>query len=175
MGELPELWSDRFEREVAGFVRLWKRSWWLAGVFLVGIAIYGWHQFGPPLGGLSSSALTDRDPPTTASKLPIGAAGWIYVGSRDDSGWKKFEADGDEPMLTLETNDLPKRSVIYTVAASVFLRDTLPTARADARPVMTDSKGTVFAGSQVKVDDIQELTVPDPRRIWVWAHVTLTR
>jgi hypothetical protein len=175
MGDLPELWSDRFVREFGGFVRLWKSSRWLAAAFLVGIVFYGWHLFGPSFGSLSSYALTDKALPTDASKLPVGTTGWIYVGSRDDAGWKKFEADGNEPMLTLETNDLPKRSMIYTVTASVFLRDTLPAARADARPLMTHSNGTVFAWSQVKVDDIQELTVPDPRRIWVWAHITLTR
>jgi hypothetical protein len=174
MGELPELWSDRFVREFAGFIKLWKSSRWLAAAFLIAIAFYGWHLFGPPVGGLSSYALTDKAPPTTATKPPVGATGWIYVGSRDDSGWKKFEADGNEPMRTLDTDDLPRRSMIYTVSVSVYLRDTLPEARTDARPLMSDSKGTIFAGSQVKVDEIAELTVPNPPRIWVWAHVTLT-
>jgi hypothetical protein len=175
MGDLPELWSDRVVREFAGIKRLWKSNRWLAGVFLVGIAIYGWHQFGPPLGSLSSYALTDKNPPINRPNLSNGAAGWIYVGSRDGLGWKKFNADGIEPMLTLETNDLPTPGSAYRVVESVYLRDSLPTPQVGARPVMADSKGTILAGSQVKVDDIVQLQVPDPPRVWVWAHVTLTR
>jgi hypothetical protein len=175
MGELPELWSDRFVREFAGFIKLWKSSRWLGGLFLVLIAFYGWHLFGTSLEGLSSYALTDKDPPIKSPNLSTGAAGWIYVGSRDDLGWKKFDADGIEPMLTLQTNDLPTRGSAYRVVASVYLRDSLPTAQAGARPVMPDSKGTILAGSQVKVDDVARLSVPDPPRVWVWAHVTLTR
>jgi hypothetical protein len=175
MADLPELWSDRFVREFAGFIRLWKSSRWLAGAFLVAMAFYAWHLFGPPLGAPSSYALTDKEPSTTVSKLPIGTAGWIYVGSRDGSGWKHFAADGQEPMLTLVTNDVPKPGSIYAVSASVYLRVAAPEAQPDARPVMPDSKGTILFGSEVKVDDVRQLSVPTPPRIWVWAHVTLIR
>jgi hypothetical protein len=175
MVEPTELWSERFEREFVGFIKLWRRNRLLAGLFILVITFYGWYLFGPSLVSLSPNQLTDVDPPTKSPNLSTGAVGWIYVGSRDDSGWKKFSADGIEPILTLETNDLPMRGSIYTVGASVYLRDGLPKPQAGARPVMADGKGTILAGSKVKVDDVAQLTVPDPTRVWVWAHITLVR
>jgi hypothetical protein len=175
MADPTETWSERFEREFDAVRKLGHRRPLLAGAFLLAIAFYGWHLFGPSLSGISLNDLVDKDPPTKSQGPSIGASGWIYVGSRDASDWKKFDADGIEPTLTLETNGLPTRGASYTVVASVYLRDDLPKTRAGARPVMANSNGTILAGSQVKVDDVTQLSIPDPPRIWVWAHVTLVR
>jgi hypothetical protein len=65
--------------------------------------------------------------------------------------------------------NVPKPGSTYAVI-SVYLRDAVPEAQPDARPVMSDSKGTILFGSKVKVDSVTLLSVPNPPRIWVWAR-----
>ena len=111
---------------------------------------------------------------STSSDVSIGSTGWIYVGTRIGGQWKKSGADGIEPSLTIETDGLPTHGVVYPVIVGVHLRGNLPQVES-GRPLMSDSKGAIAVGSRVKVDDIREITVANPTRIWVWAHVTLVR
>jgi hypothetical protein len=46
----------------------------LAGVFLLGIAFYGWRQFGPAL-----NDLVDTRPSTSSSKLLTGAVSFLLI------------------------------------------------------------------------------------------------
>jgi hypothetical protein len=104
--------------------------------------------------------------------LLIGASGWIYIGTRIGPEWKTTEAEGGEPPLTIETNGLPIRGLTYSIIRDVFLREQLP-QETGGRPVMSNSKGVIPAGSRVKLDDVREIKLEKPSRTWVWAHTTL--
>jgi hypothetical protein len=104
--------------------------------------------------------------------LPIGASGWIYVGTRIGAEWKTSDAEGIEPALTIDTDGLPTRGSTYTVIRGVNLRDGLPKEGA-GKPVMSDSRGAITVGSLVKLGDVQEIKLDKPTRMWIWAHATL--
>lgn len=111
---------------------------------------------------------------TKASGLPIGATGWIYVGTRVDDTWKVTEREKREPALTLRITDLPSEGGLYIVGGGVHLREKLPEIQADgSRPPMPDSIGVIGPNSQVKVDKVSQIELHNPDSTWIWAHVTL--
>jgi hypothetical protein len=107
----------------------------------------------------------------------IGKTGWIYVGTRVGGRWGKTEAEGIEPAFTLNVlDDIPKNGSIYTVIHPVTLRVSLPQQSSlGARPPMPNAAGEFRKGIRLKVDQVQQLLLRDPDRIWVWAHVTVVK
>lgn len=170
-----ETWIDRFVREVESLKKQWRVQPGLTAIFLLGVAIYGWHEFGPSL-ELPGPGQNDPTVAAAASpNLPTGTTGWIYVGTQVNSEWKHVAEDGAEPSLTLDTGGLPTRGLSYRVTRPVNLRDSLPKSNDGTRPPMPTSVGTIRGGSEVKIDDVRSLEIPDPPRTWVWAHVTLVQ
>jgi dipeptidyl aminopeptidase/acylaminoacyl peptidase len=103
-----------------------------------------------------------------------GASGWIYVGTLIDGQWNKSDSDPLEPALTIQTEKLPARGLTHLVTHNLHLRDRLPRQEDGFdRPVMSDSRGIINAGSRVKLDDVREIKLDGPSRIWVWGHATL--
>jgi len=149
-----------------------------ATVFLGAMVFYGWNQFIKPKEEKASrSEITELElpPETVKTTVTRGTAGWIYVGSQINDQWQKSQADGIEPALTLDVQNLPVRGKTYKVIQGVNLRDAAPIQRNDkSRPPMSNSKGTIGIGSIVKVDDIAEVEIDEPElRTWIWAHVTV--
>ena len=179
MGEPAETWSERFEREVEAVTRLLRRRPVIALLFLLAMAFYGWHQFFKPKeeSKKTDSAVLLESVPAATNGVTVapGTAAWIYVGTRIGDQWQKSQADGIEPVLTLEIAGLPVRGATYRVIRGVNLREAPLMQRLDgARPPMANSKGTIGIGSVVKVDDFTRVEVKETElRIWVWAHVTV--
>lgn len=122
-----------------------------------------------------SNEVTQAD--VRASSVAIGATGWIYVGTRVGDVWKTTPEEGAEPALTLKVDGLPASGQTYNLSNAVHLRAGLPEVPPDgSRPPMTDSKGAIGTGSQVKVDSVRFLDLTKPiARTWIWAHVTYLR
>jgi len=111
--------------------------------------------------------------PADTPGLVVGTTGWIYVGTRVNNVWQVTAKEGIEPALTLQTDNLPAAGQIYNVVRGIHLRADLPASQPDgSRPTMSDSKGTIDAGSRVKVDSVMPLELKNPTRTWIWAHVT---
>ena len=103
-----------------------------------------------------------------------GQTGWIYVGTRIESHWKASGADGSEPALTLDLTGLPQRGSTYRLKGGVNLREKLPHQETQGqRPPMPNTKGAIKSGTKLKVDDVREIYIENPKRTWVWAHVTV--
>ena len=103
----------------------------------------------------------------------LGKTGWIYVGTRVGDQWRTTVAEGMEPAKTLRLDGLPVRGMIYNLERGVNVRDALPTAAAGERPSMPNSLGALDIRYKVKVDDVREILLVNPTRVWVWAHITV--
>jgi len=111
--------------------------------------------------------------PVVTRDMAVGTTGWIYVGTRVNDTWQVTAEEGREPPLTLQTANLPVPGQVYNLVGSIHLRADLPVPQPDgSRPTMTDSKGTMNAGSTVKVDSVKSIELKNPTRTWIWAHVT---
>jgi hypothetical protein len=130
-------------------------------------------------GGFEDTKIPSN-PPVVVEQLPVidiplsGQTGWIYVGTRIDDLWKSSPADGSEPALTLDLIGLPKRGLTYKLKGGVTLREKLPKQETPGqRPPMSNSKGAIKRGMEVKVDDFAEIKIDNPDRTWIWAHITV--
>lgn len=102
-----------------------------------------------------------------------GKVGWIYVGTRVDGKWETTREEGIEPAKTLDLEGLPIRGRTYRVLRGMNIRETLPKAIIPGeRPQMPNSIGVIDNFYMVKVDDVREILITNPTRIWIWAHVT---
>jgi hypothetical protein len=114
----------------------------------------------------------ESDAPTQAPRL--GTTGWIYVGTRVNNQWRTTFEEGIEPARTLDFEGLPQRGMTYQLVHGVNIREEMPVSRVPGeRPVMTKSVGALRDRYLVKVDDVREVLLTNPTRIWVWAHATV--
>lgn len=161
MADPEETWVDRFIREVDAIKRQLRARPFLTCLFLFGLLAFGIYKYVLPAPHPDSLR---------------GSVGWIYVGTRINGQWSQSAADGNEPALTLALSGLPETGTSYQVVRGVELREERPIQQAPgARPPMPASKGALKAGSLVKVDTVSPIDITEnQRRVWIWAHVTVT-
>ena len=67
MADPVETWSERFEREFEAVLRLLRRRPFVAVIFVLAIAFYGWHQFFKDKGDPKPTSAAASAPPASAT------------------------------------------------------------------------------------------------------------
>jgi hypothetical protein len=99
------------------------------------------------------------------------------VDLRGDSGercLKTTTEEGIEPGVTIDSGEIPRhRQSLQVDITSAFTSERPPRGERRHSSRMPDSKGELEGGRSVKVDKPQPISLKDPPRTWIWAHVTV--
>ena len=127
---------------------------------------------GPPAGS-SASAPGGNIRTSTPRAMPLNV-GWMYVGVRVNGAWAITPEETHEPPVTIDVVGLPQTGRSYRVTSNVFLRNEAPRAEAiGTRPVMGEARSWIAQNSRVKIDQVHDYPLTEPKRTWYFAHVTL--